>query len=260
MRILAISSQVAYGPVGNSAAVPALQTMGHEVLAVPTIILSNHPGHGKPAGFRTAAADLAAILQRLVELGALRSCAAVMTGYFASPDQVQEVARVVERMKADNPALYVLVDPVIGDGDALYVALPVAEAIRDALVPLANCLTPNRFELEWLTGKTIATVTDAIAAARGLAVPKVLATSIPAGLDRLATLAVTSDSCAEHISPLKASVPHDTGDFLAGLYIGERLAAEPEQALRRSLNILQAAITRSGGSAALNVTSPLDLT
>ena len=59
MRLLSISSQVAFGPVGNSAAVPALQARGHEVLAIPTIMLSNHPGHGPPAGFRTTADDLA---------------------------------------------------------------------------------------------------------------------------------------------------------------------------------------------------------
>ncbi len=151
---------------------PPCRRWAHEVLAVPTIILSNHPGHGKPAALRMPASDLAAMLGALEELGALDTCAAVMTGYFAANDQIHGVARMIRRMKEKNPALYVLVDPVIGDGDALYVALPVAEAIRDELLPLADCVSPNRFELEWLTGRRVSSISEARAAARTSALPR----------------------------------------------------------------------------------------
>ena len=126
MRILSVSSQVAFGPVGNTAAIPAMQAAGHEVLGVPTIILSNHPGHGKPAALRMPAPDLAAMLGTLDDLGALSSCGAVMTGYFAANDQIYGTARMIRRMKEKNPSLFVLVDPVIGDHEALYVPVPVA--------------------------------------------------------------------------------------------------------------------------------------
>jgi hypothetical protein len=99
MRILSISSQVVWGPVGNSAAVPALQARGHEVLSLPTITLSNHPGHGQPAGFRTEAQDMARMLATLEGLGALHGLDAVMTGYFASAGQVEEVSRLLARSR-----------------------------------------------------------------------------------------------------------------------------------------------------------------
>lgn len=257
MRILAISSQVAFGPVGNSAAVPALQAKGHEVLGVPTISLSNHPGLGRPAGLRAGSAELAAILIRLEKLGALESCAAVMTGYFADASQVRKVARLIVRMKKLNPSLFVLVDPVIGDDGKLYVPQTVAEAIHDALVPLASCLTPNRFELEWLTGMPVLNRQEAIAAARTLNLPEVLATSIPVDPDRLATLAVMPKTHEEIVTALRGDVPHGTGDFLAGLYLAERLEHPPSRALKAAMVILERAIKRSAGSSVLNVAGAL---
>lgn len=258
MRILAISSQVAYGPVGNTAAVPALQAMGHEVLGLPTIILSNHPGHGRPVALRMPAPDLAAMLGALEQLGALESCGAVMTGYFAANDQIHGVARMIRRMREANPRLFVLVDPVIGDHDALYVPLPVAEAIRDDLLPLASCATPNRFELEWLTGWRAGSVKEAESAARQLKVHEVLATSIPAGLGQLATIAVSGEASYAHVSPLREGVPHGTGDFLAGLYLARRMLGEASAtALDGAMAILDRAIARSAGSTVLNVAAAL---
>jgi len=253
LTVLNISSQVVYGNVGNSAAVPAMQSRGYEVLAVPTVILSNHPGHGTPVSLRVSAPDLAAILGALDERGVLAGCRAVMTGYFAANDQIHGVARIIRRMRENNSSLYVLVDPIIGDGDALYVPLPVAEAIRDHLLPLATCISPNRFELAWLARRGVTNVEDAVSAARSLGVGEILATSIPAGQDRLATLAVTGGDCFEQVSLLRDSVPHGTGDFLAGLYLVERLQHEPEEALRRSMMSLERIIERSAGSAVLNI-------
>ncbi len=257
MRILSISSQVAYGPVGNSAAVPAMQAKGHDVLAIPTIMLSNHPGHGTPAGFRTQVSDLAAILNRLETLGVLQGVAAVMTGYFASADQVRAVAEVLSAMKAAMPKLFVLVDPVIGDDGQLYVPLAVAEAVRDQLLPLANCITPNCFELAWLSQNPVSGIAEAVAAARHLGLAEVLATSIPAGPDRLATLAITANKWVEHFSTRQRVVPHGTGDFLAGLYLAERLEHGPEPALRNAMAVLELAIARSAGSAVLDVAGTL---
>lgn len=250
MRVLAISSQVAYGPVGLTASVPALQAKGHEVLAVPTISLSNHPGHGKPAGFQTTAADLGAMLAALEKLGVLKDSAAVMTGYFASADQVREVARVVARMKG---RCFILIDPVIGDGAALYVPQAVAEAIRDELLPLATCATPNRFELAWLTGMAVTNAGEAIKAARSLGLSEVLATSVPKDAAHLATLLISAAAVEEFISPLRPAVPHGTGDFLAGLYLAERVAHSPEQSFHAAMTRLEHVIARSEGSTVLDI-------
>jgi pyridoxine kinase len=257
MRILAISSQVAYGPVGNTAAVPALQAMGHEVLGLPTIILSNHPGHGRPVALRMPAPDLAAMLGALEQLGALQSCGAVMTGYFAANDQIHGVARMIRRMREANPKLFVLVDPVIGDHDALYVPLPVAEAIRDELLPLASCITPNRFELAWLSGRSVTDEDSAIAAARAIGTPEVLATSIPHYTDQIATLLVTAETY--HIaSVLKLSdVPNGTGDFLSGLYLARRVAQRAPEAFAAANKVLARAIATSAGTSVLDIVGTL---
>ncbi|MGB3139815.1 MAG: pyridoxal kinase, partial [Aestuariivirga sp.] len=122
---------MAYGPVGNSASVPALQAVGFAVSQIPTIILSNHPGLGKPSGVKLPPAEFEAILKSLNALAVLDICVGVMTGYFASPDQVKIAASFIHKMKDKNPLLYVLVDPVLGDDGSLYVSNEVATAIRD---------------------------------------------------------------------------------------------------------------------------------
>lgn len=253
MRILSISSQVVWGPVGNTAAVPALQAKGHEVLALPTITLSNHPGHGAPAGFRTQAEDMARMFAALEALGALHHLDAMLTGYFASAGQVQEVAALLDRIAVPH----FLVDPVMGDHGRLYIPQEVAEAIRDHLLPRADTLTPNAFELAWLSGREVNDEASAIAAARTLGPAEVLATSIPAGEDRLATLLVTRDHVHRVVTPRLAHVPHGTGDFLSGLYLAERLVHPPQQALVSAMKTLARAIAMSHGTAVLNVAGAL---
>ena len=242
MRILAISSQVAWGPVGLTAAVPALQADGHEVVAIPTVTLSNHPGHGKPAGFRTDPTDMANIIDTLREMGVLANCGAILTGYFTSVEQVDQAARAILAV----PEAFVLVDPVIGDNGALYVPGEVAEAVRELLLPLASCITPNAFELGWLAGHQVTGETSAIEAAHQLPAPEVLATSVPAGDDKLATLAVSDGPVERHMATRRAEVPHGTGDFLAGLYLAARLKSPPATALRSSMAVLDVAGTLHG--------------
>ena len=257
-QVLSISSQVAYGSVGNSASVPALQAAGFTVSQVPTIILSNHPGLGKPSGMKLPAAELEAILKSLDELGVLDNCIGVMTGYFASADQIHVAALFIRRMKQKNGSLYVLVDPVLGDDDSLYVSTEVANAIRDELLPLATCITPNRFELAWLTGKPVSNKSDALIAAASLPCKEVLATSIDLDADNVATLAITKGEYTETSNPVKSSVPHGTGDFLAGLYLSARLNGyEPSGALKLSSAILESAISRSLGLPCLDIIGAL---
>ena len=175
-QVLSISSQVAYGPVGNSASSPALQAAGFTVSQVPTIILSNHPGLGKPSGVKLPPTEFEAILKSLEALGVLDTCLGVMTGYFASADQVEIAASFIHKMKDKNTALYVLVDPVLGDDDSLYVSSEVANTIRDDLLPLASCITPNCFELGWLSGKPVSNKAEALIAAAHLSCKEILAT------------------------------------------------------------------------------------
>ena len=257
MRILSVSSQVAYGPVGNSAAVPALQARGHEVLAVPTITLSNHPGHGKPSGFRTTPEDLRDILSALESLGVLRQVSAVLTGYFASPEQVETVATLLVRMKSATPGLFILVDPVLGDEAGLYVPQAVAESIRDRLLPVASCITPNRFELSWLSGLPVTDGTSAAAAAQALGTQEVLATSIPAEHGQLSTLLFSAGGNHAITSPRLAKVPNGTGDFLSGLYLSHRVESDAAPAFTAAMAMLDRAIAMSAGTAVLDIAAAL---
>lgn len=257
-QVLCISSAVTHGSVGLAASVPALQAGGFTCLQLPTIILSNHPGLGKPAGVRLPGAEIGSMLSTLAQRQVLAGCHAVLTGYFASADQVKAAAPHISEMRKANPDLFVLVDPVIGDGGKLYVAEDVATAIRDLLLPLASCITPNSFELGWLSGQSAASREEAIAAARALPCPEVLATSIPGKVSDLLTLAITAEAAAIHHAPLRDNVPHGTGDFLAGLYLGARLNGfAPANALQLSSALLDQAISRSSGEEVLDVIGTL---
>lgn len=222
--VLAISSHVARGVVGNSAAVPALMRLGIEVWPVPTVIWSNHPGHGAPAGPVMTADDLDAIIGRLAESGGLERCAAVLTGYFADPAQVAAAARAIDLARSANPQAVVCCDPIMGDDPGgLYVAEPVAEAIRDMLVARADLVTPNRFELGWLTGREIAGLEDAIEAARVLAPATTLATSLPGRTGHIMTAHMAARRCHSVETRARTDVPHGVGDLLTAFFVGHRL-------------------------------------
>ncbi|MEQ1523473.1 MAG: bifunctional hydroxymethylpyrimidine kinase/phosphomethylpyrimidine kinase, partial [Aestuariivirga sp.] len=186
------------------------------------------------------------------------TCLGVMTGYFASADQIKVAASFIHKMKDKNPSIYVLVDPVLGDDGSLYVSNEVANAIRDELLPLASCITPNCFELGWLSGKPVSNKSEVLLAAAALLHKEILATSIPLDANNLATLAITGSEYAETSSPVEPSVPHGTGDFLAGLYFAARLNGfESREALKLSSGILDSAISRSLGQPCLDIIGAL---
>jgi pyridoxine kinase len=248
-RVLCISSQTVYGPVGNSAAVPAFQAMGHEVMALPTVVLSNHPGHGKPVGQATPAPLLGDMLDALSSVEAFENLDAVLTGYFASAAQVIAVAGKIVSLAKQNQDLHVLVDPVIGDHGALYVAKDVAEAMRDHLLPLATITTPNLFELGWLSGET-----DVGVAVKKLNVAETIVTSIPAGTD-LVTRLYAGIEVVSHSIARASEVPNGTGDYLAGCYLADRIAGSPGLAFEKAMERLERAISASVGSPTLVISA-----
>ncbi len=256
-RILSISSQTVYGPVGNTAAVPALQALGHEVMQVPTALLSNHPGHGKPEGQVTSPALFEAILNRASSLNAFSTCDGILTGYFASAEQVAIAARLIRNIKQLLPKLLVLIDPVIGDHGRLYVSTEIATAIRDDLLPLASITTPNLYELNWLTITSVTEEPDVIAAARTLNINEVLVTSIPKGDAMLSTLLVTQQNTWVSTTTKKQSVPNGTGDFLAGCYFAHRMIENPELSFHHAMQKLEQVINLSHGTPALAVAQAL---
>lgn len=226
-RVLSIQSEVVYGHVGNTAARFVLQRLGVEVMAVPTVLLAHHPGHGPPAGRIFPADELRALIAGLDGHGMLRGCDAVLSGYLGAPDHAAVVAEAVARVQALNPDMRYCLDPVFGDEEGAYAKPGVAEAMARTLLPLADIVTPNRFELQSLSGRAVTDVESALAAARSLGRPLVVATSIPAGPEHLATLAVAGDHVSQMSVARVADPPKGTGDVLTAAFLAHRLNAAP---------------------------------
>jgi pyridoxine kinase len=235
--VLSISSHVARGAIGSRASVFALERMGHEVWSVPTVILPYHPGHGPGTRIEMPAGPFAALLDDLAGRPDFARLDAVFTGYLAHADQVEPVAALIDRLKRHNPDARHLCDPVLGDDGRLYVAEPLARAVRDRLVPRADILTPNAFELAWLAGREALDNAALAAAARAISDATVLVTSAHA-MRRgcIATLAVEGARAVLAEAVAVENPPHGTGDLLASLFLGHTLRGTPlEPALTRSL-------------------------
>jgi pyridoxine kinase len=217
-RVLILSSFVAVGHVGLSAAAPALQALGHGVTQMPTVLLPAHPGLARPAGGPVPVARLAAIRDALDAAGLLAGHDAVLTGYLPTRGHVAFAAALVRRMRHASPGCRVVVDPVLGDAPrGLYLPEAVARATREALLPLADIATPNAFELGWLAARTVADESQARAAARALGLPRVCVTSAPLPGGDTGVLEVEAGHARRFPVPCRAGVPHGTGDVLAAL-------------------------------------------
>lgn len=230
-RVLAISSFVAHGHVGLSAIVPALQAMGHEVIAVPTVILSNHYGYQHVGGMDVPIDAFKGMMTALQANTWLSGLDAVVTGYLPSTSYVEALEIGLGRLSEANPDILYLCDPVLGDDPGgLYVEEDLATAIRDRLVALADVITPNRFELSWLSGINVTSAADAVAAADALGEDLVtVATSVP-GEGKILSNVLVTDMIAGHAVTLEhKDVPHGTGDLFASLLLGHLLDGHAEQ-------------------------------
>jgi pyridoxine kinase len=258
-RILAISSHVVRGNVGLAATVPALQSLGHEVWALPTVLLASRPGLGRLSRYELPEADLSGMLAALQADGCWPMLDAVFTGYFPAPAAVCVAADAIVRMKAAKPSLLVCIDPILGDAGRLYagrlyVGQETAEAIRDRLVPLADVATPNLFELGWLTGTPAETATDIVRSACSFGPAMVVVTSAAHTAAGVGTLLVVRGSISEHQTRTRSAIPNGAGDVLAGLFLGRLLRGEPaEAALRASLASLDQVLAASEGQPVLNL-------
>ncbi|CCG41650.1 pyridoxal kinase PdxY [Magnetospirillum molischianum] len=240
MKIVSLQSAVAYGYVGNSAALLPLQRLGHEVWPIDSVQFSNHPGYDGFRGMRLPAAHLIAMIEGLAAVGALESCDGLLTGYLGEADTVEAAVLAADLIRRANPDALYLCDPVMGDVPyGLYVDSDLPEAFRSRLLPLADIVTPNRFELEWLSRRPVTDQTDAVVAARALlagpeqAGPRLtVVTSLEDGDDALIVLAVTTEHAWRIRTPRLpfSPEPSGTGDVLAALLFGHLLSgrAVPE--------------------------------
>jgi pyridoxine kinase len=221
--VLAISSHAVRGHVGLNATVPALMHLGHEVWPLPTVVVASRPGLGHLVKHELPAEDLAAMLSALEADGCWASLGAVLAGYFPSAKGVLAAARAIASIKAVRPDLPVLIDPVVGDAGRLYVPQPTAQAMRDALLPMATIATPNLFELSWLVGSDLKQPAEVVAGARRLGPPTVVVTSAQQTACAVATLLVDKDQYIERQMRRRDDVPNGAGDLFAGLFLGHWL-------------------------------------
>ena len=225
MRVLSIQSHVAYGHVGNSAAVFPLQRLGHEVWPVLTVNFSNHTGYGAWRGPLIAAADVAEVITGIGERGAFATCDAVLSGYQGSPEIADVIADAVAQVKAANPAATYTCDPVLGNAaSGCFVDPAIPPILREHVVPRADVITPNQFELGFLTGTepdTLESTLESADAARALGPSTVLVTSVlrpDRPEDTLEMLAVTNEGAWVVRTPRLALTANGSGDLTAALF------------------------------------------
>jgi pyridoxine kinase len=153
VKILSIQSAVAFGHVGNSAAVFPLQRIGVEVLPVYTVNFSNHTGYGAWRGPLISPEDVREVLLGIEERGVLPQIDVVLSGYQGGEGIADVILETVQRVKAANPAAVYSCDPVMGNAKSgCFVAPAIPVLLRDRVVPAADIITPNQFELGFLTG------------------------------------------------------------------------------------------------------------
>lgn len=225
MQVLSIQSAVAYGHAGNSAAVFPMQRIGVEVLPVYTVNFSNHTGYGAWRGPVMDSADVAEVITGVEERGAFASLDAVLSGYQGSEGIADVIIDAVARVKAANPQAVYACDPVMGNAKSgCFVAPAIPELLRDKVVPVADIITPNQFELGYLTDTSPDTIEATLAsadAARAMGPSTVLVTSVerPDRAEGTIEMMVVADAGAWIVTtphlPMKAN---GSGDVTAALF------------------------------------------
>ena len=182
MNILSIQSHVAYGHVGNAAAVFPLQRLGHEAWPIHTVQFSNHTGYGAWKGRVFDADMIREVVGGIAERGVLATCDGVLSGYMGGADIGEAILDTVAEVRAANPQARYCCDPVIGDvGRGVFVRPGIPEFMRECAVPAADVITPNQFELDYLAGGetgTIAAMLAAVDALHALGPSAILVTSL----------------------------------------------------------------------------------
>ncbi|MGN9778004.1 pyridoxal kinase PdxY [Micromonospora sp. H33] len=242
MRILSIQSSVAYGHVGNSAAVFPLQRLGHEVWPVLTVHFSNHTGYGAWRGPLLAPADVAEVIAGIADRGVLGDADAVLSGYQGDPAMGAVILDAVALVKTANPDAIYCCDPVMGDvGRGMFVRPGIPEYLRDVVVPRADIITPNQFELDFLAGRqttSLAEVLEAVDVVRATGPRHVLVTSVLHGdvaEGSLELVAVSDEGAWAVTTPLLPISPNGGGDVTAALYLAHLwTTGSPATALERT--------------------------
>ena len=230
LNILSIQSSVAFGHVGNSAAVFPLQRIGVEVWPVNTVHFSNHTGYGTWRGIVLPVDAVAEVIQGIEERQVLARCNGVLSGYMGDASLGRIVLEAVAKVRFANPDAAYCCDPVMGDiGRGFFVRPGIPEFMKDQAIPAATIVTPNQFELEYLANLQINDLASALRAvdvimARGPRV--ILVTSLrrqDEADDRIGVLAVDANEAHLIETPLLPLNVNGAGDMTAALFFAHWL-------------------------------------
>lgn len=248
--VISIQSQVCYGHVGNSAAGFAMRSAGVELVEVPTALLSNHPRHPTVHGKSFEPEFIADLLQGLTERDLGRRASVILSGFMGKAGTAKVVADFVRGCKAVNPDLIYMCDPVMGDIDLGFFAAPeLRAAFAEDLVPQADVIFPNAFELGALSQIEITSAEDVARAREAIGVKAVVCTSVlrPEAPGKIATVTATADSLdIAEVSALEVR-PMGTGDLLGGLTAARVALGLPlPQAVTKAVGGVRAALKHTG--------------
>lgn len=224
-KIISIQSRLVYGYVGSNVAELAIQMQGLDTIVFPTVLLSAHSGHQPMHGTAISKDLFDDLVQGIKEIDVLDSTACVTSGYIRTEELVDSIADFVKQIKSSYPNKTYVCDPVMGDIDTgLYIPENVAAKMISSLLPLCSYMTPNFFELQYITGREIATLEDLIAAVKNTPLLKgktVVATSchLVDTEDTTIETILIDDNRVERIKTSKASIDTvGTGDLFTALF------------------------------------------
>lgn len=257
-RVLSIQSHVVHGYVGNKSAVFPLQVLGFEVDNINSVQFSNHTGY--TGGFKGQVLNenqLAEVFSGLVANNLHPLYTHLLTGYVGNPAFLREIANILKTLRSVNPALVYVCDPVMGDDGVMYVPKELLPIYRDEIVPLADIVTPNQYEVELLTGKSIKSeqdAWDAIAWFHDKGVKTVaISSSELGGSDSL--LAIVSHKHGSSTQRCRMIIPKQgngirftgTGDLFASLFLAHSTLTKFDiyATLEHTIASLQAVIAKT---------------
>jgi pyridoxine kinase len=261
MNILSIQSHVAFGHVGNAAATFPLQRLGVEVWPIHTVQFSNHTGYGSWKGRVFDAGMIREVMAGIEARGVLGECDGVLSGYMGAADIAAAILDAVSTVKRANPAARYCCDPVIGDvGRGIFVREGIPEFMRQKAVPAADIITPNQFELDYLSKRdsgTLRAARDAVKAVHDLGPRTILVTSLHTDEtpdDCIDMLASDETGCFLVRTPKLALAINGAGDAVAALFFAHYLrGGKLAEALSRAASSIFGVLAKTAESGAREI-------
>ena len=261
MNILSIQSHVAFGHVGNAAATFPLQRLGVEVWPIHTVQISNHTGYGNWKGRVFDAGMIREVMAGIEARGVLGECDGVLSGYMGAADIGSSILDAVSTVKRANPAARYCCDPVMGDvGRGIFVREGIPEFMREKAVPAADIVTPNQFELDYLSKResgTLRAARDAVSAVHDLGPRAILVTSLHTDetpTDCIDMLASDETGCFLVRTPKLPLTINGAGDAVAALFFAHYLrGGKLADALSRAASSIFGVLAKTAESGAREI-------